>query len=128
MNCLPWNEPGDIGPLTVSANWSLRIEERCETQRVPPIARRDVHSLVEIFAFLERVTLNWLNVFIEIRLERVMPLPVDNFPRPTSNDALEGTPRSSWSLEPSGACVLSLRTEPSGTPRRRIRQDGTGLE
>jgi hypothetical protein len=69
--------------------YEIKKEEK--PQETAPINSRAVRSVADVFNFLEPLRFEHLQFFIEIRLDRVIPLPDGDFPRPPAGDPPDGT-------------------------------------
>jgi hypothetical protein len=67
------------------------IKKDEKPRETPPLDSRDVHSLADIFSFLEPLKFEQLHFFIEVRLDRIIALPDGDFPRPHAGDPPDGT-------------------------------------
>jgi hypothetical protein len=71
----PFESPWQIGL------YEVKRDEKAHD--ATPTGRRDVHSLPDIFSFLEPLKFGQMNFYIEIRLERILALPPGDTPEGT---------------------------------------------
>jgi hypothetical protein len=76
------------------SRWQIGVYEVKKDEKTPPsplIDLREVHSLDDIFSFLEPLKFGQMNFFVEIRLGRIIPPPPGDAHQPPEGDTPEGT-------------------------------------